>query len=188
MNADELIEWFSQQRVSVDLTDVDIDLLRKYTNNTATYVEIGTKYGGSALTVSSTELPPFIDTYDIVDYPECERFISREEFIIKNGLRSMIDFHLEKSPESAKKYPHEFIDVLFIDGAHDYTSVLEDFVGWSGFLIHGSIIIFHDYAPHSPGVIKVCDTFVAGSKFFDVLRTPSLDKEETSSMFIARVK
>ena|SRR3990167_181246 len=185
LTANELIDWFSQQRVSVDLTDVDVDLLREYTKDAKRYVEIGTKYGGSALVVASGINHPIVDTYDILDYTDSEYFIGQEEFIKNNELRSIINFHIEKSPEAAKNYVGT-IDTLFIDGAHDYQSVLEDYAGWLPNIITNSVIIFHDYAPHSPGVIKVCDTFIVGNPRFEVLRKPTLEKRDASSMFIAR--
>ena len=184
LTANELIDWFSQQRVSVDLTDLDIDLLREHTKNAKRYVEIGTKYGGSALVVATGSNHPIVDTYDVLDYPESEHFISREEFIQKNKLNSIINFHLEKSPEASKSYVGT-IDTLFIDGAHDYQSVLNDWCAWSQFLVSGSHVIFHDYATHSPGVVEVVDTFLINHPMYATLRKPIMTKE-FSSMFIAR--
>ncbi len=40
------------------------------------------------------------------------------------------------------------IEFLFIDGAHDYKSVLNDFIKWSPKLINGGSIAFHDTMGH----------------------------------------
>jgi predicted O-methyltransferase YrrM len=37
---------------------------------------------------------------------------------------------------------------MFIDGSHDYDSVLEDFLTWSPYLERGGELAFHDSLPH----------------------------------------
>tara|TARA_Y100000310_G_scaffold291828_1_gene320069 strand:- start:4823 stop:5455 length:633 start_codon:yes stop_codon:yes gene_type:complete len=52
-----------------------------------------------------------------------------------------------------------FISLLFIDGAHDYESVKQDWIKYSPKVISGGIVIFHDYiAPVD--VKKVIDGYV----------------------------
>lgn len=38
----------------------------------------------------------------------------------------------------------ETIDLLLVDGSHDFNSVKEDFENWSPFLTSGSVVLFHD--------------------------------------------
>jgi len=36
---------------------------------------------------------------------------------------------------------------VFVDGSHRYEDVLADAIGWGSKVVHGGLIIFHDYAP-----------------------------------------
>ncbi len=49
------------------------------------------------------------------------------------------------------------IDMLFIDGAHDYESVIKDIEGFAWTVKKGGIISGHDYQPDYPGVIEAVD-------------------------------
>ncbi len=51
------------------------------------------------------------------------------------------------------------VDMLFIDGAHDYESVLADINKFSWSVKNGGIISGHDYTPDFPGVVKAVDGF-----------------------------
>lgn len=44
------------------------------------------------------------------------------------------------------------VDVLLIDGLHDYANVARDFYNYESHLIPGSILLFHDYATEFQGV------------------------------------
>ena len=49
---------------------------------------------------------------------------------------------------------HEFsedIELLFIDGAHTYDLVLEDWDGWVPMVVPGGVVAMHDAPPASPG-------------------------------------
>jgi hypothetical protein len=46
------------------------------------------------------------------------------------------------------------IAFLFIDASHDYESVRADMDAWLPKLIPGAIVVFHDYQPNFPGVVK----------------------------------
>jgi len=48
-------------------------------------------------------------------------------------------------------------DCIYIDGEHDYESVLRDIKRWDCSANH--IICGHDYSEHFPGVIKAVDEF-----------------------------
>jgi predicted O-methyltransferase YrrM len=50
-------------------------------------------------------------------------------------------------------------DVIHIDGAHDYASVLADLEAWWPVLKPGGILIGDDYDPHWPGVVRAFDDF-----------------------------
>lgn len=52
-------------------------------------------------------------------------------------------------------------DVIHLDGAHDYASVLADLEAWWPLLQPGGILIGDDYDPHWPGVVRAFDEFFA---------------------------
>ena len=53
---------------------------------------------------------------------------------------------------------HSF-DVLFIDGAHDHTSVVQDLDAFAALVKPGGILSGHDYHPDFPGVVRAVDDF-----------------------------
>lgn len=69
------------------------------------------------------------------------------------GLRGYAELIRGNSLEVAKTWKKP-IDLLFIDGAHDYASVKQDFIAWFPHLKKGNVIMFHDYQNHWPGVVR----------------------------------
>lgn len=104
--------------------------------------ELGTAEGGSLR--SAPTLDAFrasIDASDIKDY-----------------VREVV----AKSTDVAWTRP---IDVLLIDGLHDYASVAADFAHFAPFIIPGGYVAFHDYAPYFPGVMAFVDKCIAGGTY-----------------------
>lgn len=60
---------------------------------------------------------------------------------------------------------HDSIDLLFVDGLHDYDSVAADFGHFSPWIRRGGRAAFHDCAPHFPGVQRVVADAVASGSF-----------------------
>lgn len=58
----------------------------------------------------------------------------------------------------AKKWD-KAVDLLFIDGSHDYKSVKADFNAWRKHV--DGLIAFHDYSDNWPGVQKFVDELIA---------------------------
>ncbi len=55
---------------------------------------------------------------------------------------------------------HQGIDLLFIDGDHDYEAVRNDLAMWTKHLNHKAVVCGHDYCPTFPGVVQAVDEFV----------------------------
>jgi len=123
------------------------------------YVEIGTKYGGSAILVKSFN--PEIDVYTIDCY---------EPPVDTQKLKELgIKFFHEYSTILAAVWGKP-IQVLFIDGNHNEAK--QDFEAWEKYVVKGGIILFHDYAFHSPKVVEDCNE-IAKRKDYEVLHTPA---------------
>jgi predicted O-methyltransferase YrrM len=75
-----------------------------------------------------------------------------------SGLTTLVHEIVARSTDVAWNEP---IDLLFIDGLHDYASVAEDFAHFAPFVISGGYVAFHDYAPYYPGVMAFVDACVA---------------------------
>ncbi len=79
-------------------------------------------------------------------HTELQQQSTLEEFT-KNldtaGLSDLVKPIVHTSEKAVSKW-NKPIELLFIDGAHDYESVKADFFFWSPFVVDGGIIAFHD--------------------------------------------
>jgi MMP 1-O-methyltransferase len=55
------------------------------------------------------------------------------------------------------------VELVFIDGSHDYQDVLNDYHAWFPHVIHGGIVAFHDISPGWPGPTKAFIEEVIGN-------------------------
>ena len=100
---------------------------------------------------------------------------SHQEFkkmLCKKSINDIVDTIEKPSVEAAEDWSGP-ISLLFIDGNHDYSFVLEDFLNWEPFLISGGIVAFHDTTscPSQklmgyPGPKKVVDQYIFKSDEF----------------------
>ena len=63
-----------------------------------------------------------------------------------------------KSMEASELFKNEYLDMVFIDGSHDYDSVMEDIECWEPKIRKGGIISGHDYNSSYVGVKKAVDS------------------------------
>jgi predicted O-methyltransferase YrrM len=78
------------------------------------------------------------------------------------------------------------IAVLFIDADHEMAGV--DFGAWEKYLIPGAIVLFHDYAVHSPNVISDCKGIIRDDSYCKVIYAPPLESRIDTSIFIIQKK
>lgn len=64
--------------------------------------------------------------------------------IIDSANQDIVQPIVKSSYKASKKWKKS-IDLLWIDGCHDYESVMIDFLAWERFLNKNGIIAFHDY-------------------------------------------
>jgi predicted O-methyltransferase YrrM len=67
------------------------------------------------------------------------------------GAKDKVDFFRGYSDEAAREWSGEPIGLIWVDGAHDASSVLADIDGWSPWLVDQGDVYFHD-AYSAPGV------------------------------------
>jgi MMP 1-O-methyltransferase len=80
---------------------------------------------------------------------------------------------IKTSLDAAKNFDQR-VELVFVDGAHDYDLVKLDFDLWFPKLNHGGIIAFHDTITW-PGPKKVVEEFMhAGNRFRDILQIDSI--------------
>jgi predicted O-methyltransferase YrrM len=65
------------------------------------------------------------------------------------GLSGIVEIIRSRPYELAWQKP---IDLLLIDGLHDYVNVARDFYHYEQWVVPGGHILFHDYADYYPGV------------------------------------
>jgi predicted O-methyltransferase YrrM len=82
----------------------------------------------------------------------------------KHGLLESVKILPYLSSEARKKFEGNKIDLLFIDGNHDYESVKEDYLLWSDLIVSGGALVLHDVgAKHVDGPRRVMEEFIKGN-------------------------
>lgn len=83
---------------------------------------------------------------------EIDTYNEFKENLLKHNLLDKINIYKDYSANVSKKF-HEGIDLLWIDGSHEYADVKLDFECWFPKLNYGGVILFHD--SKWPGVKKL---------------------------------
>jgi predicted O-methyltransferase YrrM len=129
-------------------------------------LEIGSWYGRSTVAMAETAshiytidtfkgLPPAQDQSDV--------FTSLEGFLKYTAGYNNISVMIGRSQDLVPAMRDESVDMVFIDGSHDYQSVKADAVNSLRVLKPGGEMFFHDYYPDSyPGVKKSVSELFCG--------------------------
>lgn len=124
-----------------------------------TYVEIGVFVGGNILRVHdfsiSNNLNLSITGIDNFRFdnisPESFKWAgvdsseNFESYVRRNLEHTNISLINSYSEKAVLSFENESIDILFIDGDHDYTAVLNELVQWIPKVKDGGYIIGHDW-------------------------------------------
>lgn len=156
-----------------DTSEDDRKVIRRFVKEIQSpncYVELGTYRGGSAIIARKAN--PNIEIYTI-DCQDIHRIPLEEDITFVLGLSLNV-----------VKLWHKPIGVLFIDANHDEAGV--DFDAWEKHVVKGGVILFHDYAEHSPDVIKDCQR-IAKRKDYEVLHVPIWQGGSTSIFQIRKL-
>jgi predicted O-methyltransferase YrrM len=108
----------------------------------------------------SPELVPRFGT-DIWTFDEFARNIERF------GVGDLV-IPIVKTSAEAAAITHEPVELIFVDGAHDYESVKKDFELWSPKVVDGGVIAFHD--TDKPGPKKLVEEALYRSSSFRGVR------------------
>jgi len=169
--------------VECQLRTWDLDLMTKYAKQipqNGCFVEIGTKYGGTAY-LTRYHSDPSVEVYSVDPNAMLYMFQGKENEVGINWIKN-------RSTDEAKKWTKE-IDLLFIDGDHGEgipTAPSDDFNAWEGFVKKGGIIIMHDYHPDFPAVIKASDDAIKSGKYELIEKPPQIASRQDTDMFIMR--
>ena len=151
----------------IAISDAELELLCQITQNAKMYVEIGTLWGGSAITVALnnphilvTAIDPMIGYYGGADEwaggltPSAQTLAANTE---KNGVKDRVRL--------VEEYSHPFplpgmaFDVGLIDGDHSYGAVYLD---WLSLADICSVIAVHDMS--DPQVLRAVTELCEGWK------------------------
>ena len=81
-----------------------------------------------------------------------------DHMVSRHGLADWIDVRTGRAPELDWSGP---IDLLVVDGLHDYAAVAADFYAFEAWVGAGGRVAFHDYADYFPGVCAFVDELVS---------------------------
>ncbi len=90
---------------------------------------------------------------------EASSRIRLDSMLAGHGLSPWVEVRTGAAPELGWSEP---IDLLLVDGLHDYAAVAADFHALAGCLAPGARVAFHDYADYYPGVCAFVDELVDG--------------------------
>ena len=127
----------------------------------AVVVNIGAGLGTSALAMLEVRNDLFILSIDIKACRQEQVHLRKAGLY---GLHRVVRL-LGKSHEIGEHWPW-LVDMVFVDGGHDYESVRLDIEAWVPKVRPGGIVAFHDYGPGGKYDIKaikdVVDAMMAG--------------------------
>ena len=112
------------------------------------YLEIGVDEGRSFYFASIyAKRGVFLIGIDIHNVDPHQKSIGRGKFMEQEGLVGLgkRGFFIHGDADELVNAVHIKVDLLFIDGHHDYESVKKNYMSWFPFVRKGGVILFHDY-------------------------------------------
>lgn len=155
MNFEDLIYLFETGVESRGIMRVDLDeaaLLYKYVQKSqGNIVEIGRKYGGSALFLASaSDDDQKVFSIDIVNYPQLEDNLRKAPQNVVDKISIIVG-------DSGAVEWNEPIGLLFVDGDHAFESVKKDSDKWCPHVVPGGFAAFHDVRDTHLGLEPILD-------------------------------
>lgn len=188
----EIIEYFTNRLTNLFLTEEEFCQLYDLASNVpenGRIIEIGAGAGCSMVTMGIASKSNekkisliSIDPFNYEKYREYGGNISKENALAQftdNMKFWGLDVKLlrECSALACKKIEDKSIDLLFIDGNHQYSQVKADIINYSPKMKDGGILCGHDYRKGiCDGVVKAVDEIF--NKNFQVLGNSSIWRRE----------
>lgn len=153
-------------------------VLAKNVPNNGIMAEIGTHKGRSLCSLAPILKPRNIKIIAIDSWPiesggdtwgKENETVVREIFL--NHLKifeidDIVTLHEDSSIIASTKYPDNYFDFVFLDGAHDYDNVFNDIKAWTPKVKKGGWIGGHDYGnPHWAGVKDAVHNFFGDGNY-----------------------
>jgi len=183
------------------------DICDSFEYDNITYVEIGSYAGGSASLMSSHPKVKKVISIDIAGPSMNNNWHKTMDICIRNVQKFKHDgcFYQYIEGDSASqttiqklKETVSEIDILFIDGNHNYNYVINDFNNYKDFVKKGGYIIFDDYMDfqYSPEVhpavndivknISVDEYEIIGSLVYEQIKETNIPNFPSSNEFILK--
>ena len=160
-----------------------------------TYMEIGSYIGSSASLISRNPYPTNIICIDPCNLaPSHYGGSKNQEETLLNNIKNNNIYNYKI--RLYKKYSNDVtllkhfkdtntkVDILFIDGAHDYNGVISDWKNYNDFVNSGGYIIFDDYNDHkySPEVKPAVDEIMKNidTSKYEIIGSPKNTLDDKS--------
>jgi predicted O-methyltransferase YrrM len=128
-------------------------LIKKY--KVKTIAEIGVKHGHTGYYL--LQACQGIKRYFFID-PLISRHFHQAMLCPKGRVKDKRVFIQSLSEEAVNYFADNCLDLVFIDGSHEYEDVRHDIIQWSKKVKQGGIIAGHDYGHERwPGVTQAVD-------------------------------
>ena len=159
--------------LSIDgwMAENELECLANLASNSKQIAEIGSWMGRStaALAANTTGSVHAIDTWagsaETVHYLQLAG--KTPQWLLETFKQNTSEFnnivtHQMTSIEGAKYFSegNHIFDLIFIDAAHDYTSVKNDILAWKPLLSKNGIICGHDYTSGWPGTVQAVNELI----------------------------
>ncbi len=150
------------------------DMLIKTLPGNARVLEMGVFYGRGLVYLSkhSTFEIYGVDQFKVSEMPHQRGEIDTDtKFylhclgnLFKHGAARKVTLIALNSLSASSLFEDHFFDCVFIDGKHDYDSVMEDIATWENKVKRGGFLAGDDYVLPWGGVIEAVDSFFPNRK------------------------
>jgi len=160
--------------IKAEISDQELDLLKKLVGHNKVIIELGSYAGKvtSALAENNIviAIDPLIGGYDSRD--EASKSMEGVEDVFKSRIKDKNVIWYKKRGEEVLKFWKMMVDGVFIDAEHT-TKALNVDVNWVKHIRDGGIIAFHDYHPSWKEVVDFIDKKIQ-AKYQEIARIERL--------------
>jgi predicted O-methyltransferase YrrM len=166
-----MIDLYEMENIPGWLDTEESYLLERLAKSAQIIVEIGTYHGRSTYVLATgakqggghvTTIDAY-KPYEVGEMKVTAAIPKAVKAMLKRlDLADVVTTVIDDGVKVAKTWDTP-VDLLFIDGSHEYKDVKTDFKAWSKHV--DGLIAFHDYTDHWPGVQKFIDELIAAGEW-----------------------